>query len=127
MLLAVAVGSGHDALRLNFSPRRSSTANNCRTRRKWGSVVPFIYSHGSLVSPRKHGSFNQISLIPATFSGVYRHKAFAVNSATLMRVAALREIEGDTATISGWDLSDVYVFQAMYRRGRHSLYRGRPN
>jgi GT2 family glycosyltransferase len=110
-------------LSTEFLPRMLEYSQRLQDQTEVGSVVPFIYSHGSLVSPRKHGRFNQISLIPTTFSGVYRHKAFAVNSASLMRVAALREIGGYSNDF--WlDLSDVYVFQAMYRRGRYLYIAG---
>ena len=86
-------------------------------------MVPFIYSHGSLVSPRKLERFNRIGRIPRTCSGVYRKKAFAVNSATLMRVAALREIGGYSDDF--WlDLSDVYVFQALHGRAGTSISQG---
>jgi GT2 family glycosyltransferase len=106
-----------------FLPRMLEYSRQLQDQTEVGSVVPLIYSHGSLVSPRKHGRFNQISLIPTTFSGVYRHKAFAVNSATLMRVAALREIGGYSDDF--WlDLSDVWVFQAMYRKGRYLFIAG---
>jgi GT2 family glycosyltransferase len=106
-----------------FLPRMLEYSRDLGDSSEVGSVVPLIYSHGSLVSPRKHGRFNQISLIPTTFRGVYRHKAFAVNSATLMRVTALREIGGYSDDF--WlDLSDVYVFQAMYRKGRYIYIAG---
>lgn len=83
-----------------------------------GTVVGFIYSHGVLVSPRRLLSFNRIKQIPPTFHGVHRQKAYAVNSATLMRVSALREIGGYSDEF--WlDLSDVYVFQAMHRKGKY--------
>jgi GT2 family glycosyltransferase len=106
-----------------FLPRMLEYSRQLQDQAEVGSVVPLIYSHESLVSPRKHGRFNQISLIPTTFSGVYRQKAFAVNSATLMRVSALREIGGYSDDF--WlDLSDVYVFQAMYRKGRYLYIAG---
>jgi GT2 family glycosyltransferase len=106
-----------------FLPRILEYSHLLQGQTEIGTVVPLIYSHGSLVSPRKHGRFNQISLIPNTFSGVYRQKAFAVNSATLMRVVALREIGGYSDDF--WlDLSDVYVFQAMYRKGRYLFIAG---
>ncbi len=73
-----------------FLPRMSEYSHSLQGQTEIGSVVPFIYSHGSLISPRTHGRFNQVGRIPATVSGIYRRKAFAVNSATLMRVAALR-------------------------------------
>jgi GT2 family glycosyltransferase len=84
------------------------------------AVVPFIFSHGVLVSPRRLLSFNRVRQIPVTFNGLCRDKAYAVNSATLMRVSALREVGGYSDEF--WlDLSDVYVFQAFHRRGK-SMY-----
>jgi len=106
-----------------FLPRMLEYGHQLRDQTDIGSVVPLIYSHGSLISPRKHGRFNQISLIPPTFSGIYRQKAFAVNSATLMRVSALREIGGYSDDF--WlDLSDVYVFSGHVSKGQISLHRG---
>jgi GT2 family glycosyltransferase len=85
--------------------------------REIATVVPFIFSHGKLVSPRRLRSFNRVQQIPITFSGLCKDKAYAVNSATLMRVAALREAGGYSEEF--WlDLSDVYVFQALHRKGR---------
>jgi GT2 family glycosyltransferase len=106
-----------------FLPRMLEYSHVLQDETEIGSVVPFIYSHGSLISPRTHGRFNQVGRIPATCRGIYRRKAFAVNSATLMRVAALREIGGYSDEF--WlDLSDVYVFQAMYRKGRYLYIAG---
>ena len=106
-----------------FLPRMLEYSHLLQGQTEIGSVVPFIYSHGSLVSPRTLGRFNQIGHIPPAFDGIYRQKAFAVNSATLMRVAALREIGGYSDDF--WlDLSDVYVFQAMYRKGRYLYIAG---
>lgn len=87
------------------------------------AVVPFIFSHGSLVSPRRLLSFNRVGQIPVTFNGLCKDKAYAVNSATLMRVAALREMGGYSDEF--WlDLSDVYVFQALHRRGKYLYIAG---
>jgi GT2 family glycosyltransferase len=81
------------------------------------TVVPFIFSHGTLVSPRRLLSFNRVQPIPVTFSGLCKDKAYAVNSATLMRVTALRDVGGYSEEF--WlDLSDVYVFQELYRKGK---------
>ena len=83
-----------------------------------GSVVPFVYSHGQLVSPRRLRSFNRNHQIPLTFQGLCREKAYAINSTALVRVAALREIGGYSEEF--WlDLSDVYAFQAMFWKGRY--------
>lgn len=106
-----------------FLPRMLEYSETLQGKTEVGSVVPFIYSHGSLSSPRTLKWFNQIGRIPPTFSGIYRRKAFAVNSATLMRVAALREIGGYSDDF--WlDLSDIYVFQAMHGKGRYLYIAG---
>ncbi len=87
------------------------------------TVVPFIFSHGTLVSPRRILRFNRMQQIPVTFSGLCKDKAYAVNSATLMRVAALREVGGYSDDF--WlDLSDVYVFQALHRKGKYMYVAG---
>jgi GT2 family glycosyltransferase len=106
-----------------FLPRMLEYSYLLQGQEEVGSVVPFIYSHGSLVSPRTLGHFNHVGRIARTCSGIYRRRAFAVNSATLMRVSALREIGGYSDDF--WlDLSDVYVFQAMYRKGRYLFIAG---
>jgi GT2 family glycosyltransferase len=106
-----------------FLPRMLEYSHLLEEQTEVGSVVPFIYSHGSLVSPRTLGSFNRIRQIPPTFNGICRDKAYAVNSATLMRVSALREIGGYSDDF--WlDLSDVYVFQALYRKGKYIYIAG---
>jgi GT2 family glycosyltransferase len=87
------------------------------------TVVPFIFSHGSLVSPRRLLSFNRVRQIPLSFNGLCRDKAYAVNSATLMRVSALREVGGYSEEF--WlDLSDVFVFQALHAQGRYMYVAG---
>jgi GT2 family glycosyltransferase len=87
------------------------------------AVVPFVSSHGTLVSPRRLLSFNRVQQIPLTFSGLCKDKAYAVNSATLMRVAALREVGGYSDEF--WlDLSDVYVFRGLHRRGKYMYIAG---
>jgi GT2 family glycosyltransferase len=101
-----------------FLPRMLEYSHLLQEQREIGSVVPFIYSRGLLISPRRLGRFNQTSEIAPPFHGVFLHKAFAVNSASLVRVEALREIGGYSEEF--WlDLSDVYVFQAMYGKGRY--------
>jgi GT2 family glycosyltransferase len=106
-----------------FLPRMLEYSHLLQGRMEIGSVVPFISSHGSLVSPRLLGRFHQMPQIAPTFNGICRRKAFAVNSATLMRVAALREIGG--YSVDFWlDLSDIYVFQAMYRKGKYIYVAG---
>jgi hypothetical protein len=106
-----------------YLPRMLEYSHRFQNDSQISTVVPFVHSHGTLVSPRSLGRFNRVKQIPSTFDGVYKRKAYAVNSATLMRVAALREIGGYSEDF--WlDLSDVYAFQAMYRRGRYMFIAG---
>jgi GT2 family glycosyltransferase len=79
------------------------------------SVVPFVRSHGELVSPRRLKCLNRVPQIEREFSGVLKTRAYAINSASLMRISALREIGGYSEEF--WlDLSDVHAFESLYRR-----------
>jgi GT2 family glycosyltransferase len=101
-----------------FLPRMLEYSDCLLDSPEIGSVVPFIYSHAQLVSPRLLLSFNRNQQIPLTQHGVCSKKAFAINSSALVRVTALKEIGGYSEEF--WlDLSDVYAFQAMYAKGRH--------
>ncbi len=107
----------------NFCRACWITATQFENNPEIGTVVPFIHSHGTLVSPRRLGTFNRVKQIPSTFHGIFQQKAYGVNSATLMRVAALREIGGYSDDF--WlDLSDVYAFRAMYEKGRRMFVAG---
>jgi GT2 family glycosyltransferase len=82
------------------------------------TVVPYIFSHGTLVSPRRLLSFNRVQQIDPTTAGLCKDLAYAVNSGTLLRVSALLEMGGYSDEF--WlDLSDVYVFRSLHRRGRY--------
>jgi glycosyltransferase involved in cell wall biosynthesis len=100
-----------------FLPRMLEYSFELQNSPDVGSVAPFIYSHGQLVSPRLLGTFNRNLQIPLTFHGICRQKSYAINSSTLVKVSALREIGGYSEDF--WlDLSDVYTFQQMYWKER---------
>ena len=81
------------------------------------TIVPFVRSHDTLVSPRKFGQFIRNHQIPRSFSGIYHDDAYAVNSGTLMRSSALRSVGGYSEEF--WlDLSDAYIFQQLHRHGK---------
>jgi GT2 family glycosyltransferase len=82
-----------------------------------GSIVPFVRSQGQLVSPRRLGRLNRVFQIDRSFSGILHANAYAINSASLLRVGALREIGGYSEDF--WlDLSDVYAFQRLHEQGK---------
>jgi GT2 family glycosyltransferase len=81
------------------------------------TIVPFVRSHGKLVSPRQFGGVIRNQQIPRSVTGVFKEDAYAVNSGTLMRVSALRGVGGYSEEF--WlDLSDAYVFQTLHRDGK---------
>jgi glycosyltransferase involved in cell wall biosynthesis len=106
-----------------FLPRMLEYSRSLQDSPEVGSVVPFVYSHGHLVSPRQLRSFNRNFQIPLSFHGVYRHRGYAINSSALVRVAALREVGGYSEEF--WlDLSDVYTFQQMFWKKRFMYVAG---
>ena len=106
-----------------FLVRMLAYGTELKERQDVGSVVPFIRSHGSLVSPRFMNSFLRLPQIPPAFSGISKRKAYGINSGSLMRVASLRKIGGYSGEF--WlDLSDIYVFRAMYDNGCHLYVAG---
>jgi GT2 family glycosyltransferase len=81
------------------------------------TIVPFVRSHERLVSPRRFGRLIRNHQIPHSVSGIYQDDGYAVNSGTMMRVSALCEVGGYSEEF--WlDLSDAYIFQALYRHGK---------
>jgi GT2 family glycosyltransferase len=87
------------------------------------TIVPFVRSHDSLFSPRKFGRLIRSHLIPPPVSGVYREDAYAANSGTMMRTAALRAVGGYSEEF--WlDFSDIYIFHALHRQGKYMYIAG---
>lgn len=87
------------------------------------TIVPFVRSHDALFSPRKLGRLLRTYLIPRSVTGVYRQDAYAANSGTVMRVAALRAVGGYSQEF--WlDFSDIYIFHALYLHGKYMYVAG---
>jgi GT2 family glycosyltransferase len=87
------------------------------------TIVPFVRSHDTLVSPRKFGRMIRNHQIRRSVSGIYLQDAYAVNSGTVMRVSALQAVGGYSEEF--WlDLSDAYIFQALYRHGKRMYIAG---
>jgi GT2 family glycosyltransferase len=88
-----------------------------------GSIVPFIHSRTKLVSPRLFQPFNRSKPVARSFSGELLANAYALNSGSVMRVSALREIGGYSEDF--WlDLSDVYAFQQLFEHGKSIFVAG---
>jgi GT2 family glycosyltransferase len=87
-----------------------------------GAVVPLLRCRGRLISPNHLASFYRVLPVPRTSHGAYyKEQVLACDSATLMRVTALREAGGYDEGLFWLDFSDIYVFAAFFRNGR-SVY-----
>jgi GT2 family glycosyltransferase len=87
------------------------------------TIVPFVRSHDTLISPRKFGRLIRNHQIPRSVSGIYQEDAYAVNSGTVILVSALRSV-GGYSEVFWLDLSDAYIFQALYRHGKRMYIAG---
>ena len=87
------------------------------------TVVPFVRASGTLVSPRRIGKLLRNFAIARDVSGPYPAAAYAVNSGTLMRTSALRDVGGFSDRY--WlDLSDAYIFHVLYLAGKRIYIAG---
>lgn len=78
-------------------------------------IAPTVRSGNLIVSPRQY-LFNRHRAYADPTPGIASGEAFAINSGSLVRVAALREI-GGFSTDFWLDYSDIYVCHQLYLRG----------
>jgi GT2 family glycosyltransferase len=107
----------------DYLQRMLSHVHEVESDQSIATIVPFVRSHNTLVSPRKFGRLIRNHQIPRSVSGIYGEDAYAVNSGTVMRVSALKAVGGYSEEF--WlDLSDAYIFQAFYRHGKRMYIAG---
>jgi hypothetical protein len=86
------------------------------------AVMPLLRCRGRLISPNYLASFYRVVPVPpVSYDNRYKEQIFACDSATLMRVSALREAGGYDEGLFWLDFSDIYVYAAFYRN-RRSVY-----
>jgi GT2 family glycosyltransferase len=106
----------------DFVPKMAAYSERFADDPEIGAVLPLLWCRGQLISPNRLGSFYRVLPVPRTCHGAYyKEQVFACDSATLMRVSALREAGGYDESLFWLDFSDIYVFAALYRNGR-SVY-----
>lgn len=80
-----------------------------------GAIVPFAASDGRIVSPKmimKHGSLG--TCFPPGYIGLSLQRAHAVNSASTIRVSALKTIGGYDSRFNLW-FSDIVMYNRLHR------------
>lgn len=103
-------------LPLGFLQRMSNYAKDLVNTTQVATIVPFVRSGDTLVSPRRAAKTLRSTQIARTESGIIEYETFAVNSGTLLRVSALSLI-GGYSELFWLDLSDQYVFHQLYKAG----------
>lgn len=78
-------------------------------------IAPTVLVRGSVVSPREY-IFNRHRAYPAGEIGVAPREAFAINSACMIRIAALEQV-GGFSTEFWLDYSDIELSHRLYLRG----------
>lgn len=84
-------------------------------QREIALVAPTVKSGGVIVSPRQY-LFNRHRAYSGPNPGIATGEAFAINSGSLVRVAALKSI-GGFSTDFWLDYSDIYICHQFYLRG----------
>jgi len=106
----------------DFIPKIAAYSQRFAEEPEVAAVVPLLWCRGQLISPNRLANFYRVLPVPRTSHGTYyREQLFACDSATLMRVSALREAGGYDEGLFWLDFSDIYVFAAFHRSGR-SVY-----
>ena len=92
---------------------RSLTANT-----NVAAIVPQVFSNDRLISPHFYAAGAWPRFLPAGFLGPARPGLFAINSASLLRVATLKDLGGYDPAF--WlDASDLVLFARIARTGRY--------
>ncbi|MCU1323321.1 MAG: glycosyl transferase family 2 [Acidobacteriaceae bacterium] len=87
------------------------------------AIVPQIIGEGRVLSPNRFRAGALASWFPRGFRGTSKDATYAFNSASLMRISALRQAGG----YSPWfwlDNSDAYIFRQFHRYGKRVFVAG---
>jgi glycosyltransferase involved in cell wall biosynthesis len=86
-----------------------------KTQTKVAAAVPHIVEGNTIHSPRYAAAFRRRA-VPLDFSGTATSEVLALNSGTLLRMEALRDIGGFNSEF--WlDYLDYWLFRVLQRRG----------
>lgn len=93
------------------------TANELNASPQIAAIVPRVVESGVTHSPRKMGWLRRRAL-PRNFSGVFTQELMALNSATAVRVSAMRTLGGFNREF--WlDYLDYWLFRVLHRKDLH--------
>jgi GT2 family glycosyltransferase len=110
-------------LPINFLTRLAEIAERVKDDLSIAAIVPQICGDGRMLSPNWFWAGAIPRWFPKGFVGIPKHPTFAFNSASTLRVSALREIGG----YSPWfwlDHSDSLLYYELNRRGKRIFLAG---
>ncbi|MGB6194199.1 MAG: glycosyltransferase [Terracidiphilus sp.] len=101
----------------DFLEKLSGVMANVDARQEIAAIVPQLSDGKNILSP-EYLLFNAFPrFFPRGFQGVAERATFAFNSASALRVSALREI-GGYSPIFWLDCSDAYVYSRLNKSGK---------
>jgi len=101
-------------LPLDFMSKLCDTAALAFPMERVGAIVPIAMCDGRGISPKmimKHGTLGKC--FPKGFSGISEHRAHAVNSASTIRVSALKAVRGYDERYNLW-FSDIVMYNRLH-------------
>ena len=106
----------------DYLSRMSKLALDLEPDNRVAAIVPQISDGGRPLSPVSIRVFG-VRYLPRGFVGIDRRETHAVNSASLFRVSALKQIGGFNPYF--WlDYLDAYVYMKLHQCGRHVYVAG---
>ena len=106
----------------DYLSRISKLALDLEPDNRVAAIVPQLSDAGRPLSP-VFIRFSGVSYVPCGFEGIARQETDAVNSASLFRVSALRQIGGFNPYF--WlDYLDAYVYRQLHQCGRKIFVAG---
>jgi GT2 family glycosyltransferase len=102
-------------LPLDFMPKLLAAAAQVLHTDSVGAIVPIASSDGRMVSPKmitRHGTLG--ICFPEGYVGISSKRAHAVNSASTIRVSALKQFGGYDPNFNLW-FSDIVMYNRLHR------------
>lgn len=100
----------------DYLSRLSKVALEIESDNRVAAIVPRVSDAGRPLSP-VFPSFLGVSYLRHGFEGIARRDTYAINSASLFRVSALKQIGGFNPYF--WlDMLDAYVYRQLHQHGR---------
>jgi GT2 family glycosyltransferase len=107
----------------NYLARAAELAHDLISTETVGAIVPQVIADGRVISPFEFLFGALPRWFPLGHVGLSKRAAYAANSGSILRIAALRGVDGYDPAFP-LDLSDTSVFHRLYHSGKHVFIAG---